>query len=143
MALCTAQKEIAMCQTTPDHAPTLLALQEAWHSHQLLLSALLQLQNRWATHLLKEDSGQPEHYRRLLLRLIADQAALGYDSVTLQQQYEQACRHWGQQCGMHLPNLLWQWRHQQQQRQQRILLTLTRATLESCQLRLASEPQAA
>lgn len=132
-----------MCSTTPTHDPALNALKTAWHSHRLLLAALLQLQNRWSTHLLKEDRNQPEHYRRLLLRLIADQAALGYDTVALQQEYDQVYRHWSQAYGLPLSGTIWQWRSAQQHRQQRILLTLTRATLQHCQLRLASEQQPA
>lgn len=132
-----------MRPATPTPDPALNALQTAWHSHQLLLAALLQLQNRWNTHLLKEDRHQPEHYRRLLLRLIADQAALGYDTVALQQEYDQVYRHWSQAYGLPLPGPVWQWRNAQQRRQQRILLTLTRAALQNCQLRLASEQQPA
>lgn len=132
-----------MYSTAPTHAPTLKALKTAWHSHRLLLAALLQLQNRWSTHLLKEDRNQPEHYRRLLLRLIADQAALGYDTVALQQEYDQVYRHWSQAYGLPLSGPVWQWRIAQQRRHQRILLTLTRAALQNCQLRLASEQQPA
>jgi len=122
---------------------TLTALRTAWRSHQQLLAALLLAQTRLGSHWLKEDRNQPEHYRRLLLRLIADQAALGYDSVALQREYDEAYRHWTQACGVPLPGPLWQWHSAQLQRRQRILLTLTRATLQQCQLRLASEPQAA
>lgn len=122
---------------------TLTALRTAWRSHQQLLAALLLAQTRLGSHWLKEDRNQPEHYRRLLLRLIADQAALGYDSVALQREYDEAYRHWAQACGVPLPGPLWQWHSAQLQRRQRILLTLTRATLQQCQLRLASEPQAA
>lgn len=122
---------------------TLTALRTAWRSHQQLLAALLLSQTRLGNHWLKEDRHQPEHYRRLLLRLIADQAALGYDSVALQREYDEAYRHWAQACGVPLPGPLWQWHSAQQQRRQRILLTLTRATLQQCQLRLASAPQAA
>lgn len=122
---------------------TLTALRTAWRSHQQLLAALLLAQTRLGSHWLKEDRNQPEHYRRLLLRLIADQAALGYDSVALQREYDEAYRHWTQACGVPLPGPLWQWYSAQLQRRQRILLTLTRATLQQCQLRLASEPQAA
>lgn len=118
------------------------ALQQAWHQHRLWLTAMMQQPIRLAGQCLREDAGQSGYYRRLMLRLFADQAALGYDAIDLLQHYETVWQDWPGPYAAPLDQHWWQWRQRQHKRQQRLLLTLTRSTLQYCQLQLASEQQA-
>lgn len=110
------------------------ALEHAWHNHRIWLSAMVQQPLRLVGLYLREDASQSGLYRRLLLRMMADHAALGYDALDLLQCYETA---WQDLSGNRHPEW-WHWQRSQHQRQQRLLLLLTRSTLQQCQLRLAS-----
>lgn len=115
------------------------ALLRAWHEHRIWLTALLQQPLRLTGQSLREDARHSGYYRRQLLRLYADHAALGYDALDVLQCYETVWQQWGEPYAGPLEEGWWQWCRQQHQRQQRLLLALTRSTLQCCQLRLASE----
>lgn len=114
---------------------TLPALEYAWREHRLWLNAMLQQPQRLLGLYLREDVRDSSAYRRLSLRLLADQTALGYDALDLMQCYETAWQAFSGGRGA----LWWRWQRHQHQRQQRVLLLLTRALLQQCQLKLASQ----
>lgn len=123
-------------------ASTLHHLNQAWHQHQLWLSALMTQPMRLASQCLRSRHGEATAYRRIALRVLADQAALGYDALDVVQSYEGYWHDWTQHCPLPGSESWWQWQQQQRKRQQRMLLTLVRGVLTSCQVSLPSEKSA-
>lgn len=120
-------------------ASTLQHLNQAWHQHQLWLSALMTQPMLLASQCLRSRHGEATAYRRIALRVLADQAALGYDALDVVQSYEGCWHDWAQHCPLPGADNWWQWQQQQRKRQQRMLLDLVRGVLSGCQVSLPSE----
>lgn len=116
-----------------------LQLEDAWHQHRIWLHAMLEQPLRLTGQCLREGGVEPASYRRVMLRMLADQTALGYDALDLVQSYESLLRQWSAPYPLVAGESWWQWHSQQRKRQQRLLLTLLKGTLQGCLVNLASD----
>lgn len=126
-----------MLTMLPNDAP--LQLKDAWHQHRIWLAAMLEQPLRLTGQYLREGRAEPASYRRVMLRLLADQTALGYDALDLAQAYESLLQRWTVAYPLAGGENWWQWQSQQRKRQQRLLLALLKGTLQGCHVSLASE----